>query len=923
MVLEYISAQDAAIKWGITKRRVQILCSSNRIDNAVRIGNMWVLPSNAQKPTDARCKTKEATIKKIESNPIRVVRTKIKNLVQQGISSLIDNGYAMNDGKLILITVFASELLLYYINKQKNNSNYDENDVNDVLLSISKLTKVDVDYKSNIIYNISNSVRKLIKKYPFCCDDAISWCYQYANKLNHSMYCSTQFFTEKYMITSIVDNMRIQNRSKILDFACGGANFLIYCMDVLVDAKADSFESKKRLLSSLNSAYSKLYGYEIDPTLAIVAVINLKIKGISILTNNNFDVSLDEFEHFHTNVFYPKTETLIGALDVEPQKQVIINTLTNEEKSLQDIYIGTDTIITNPPFQTTKGMNEKLKSYLKTHYPLSKCDMCNSFIELSQKILTEGGIAGLVTQNSWMYLDSFITLRKDFLTKYLIESIVELGSNAFYDLNGEKSNVALLIYRQKQPCAKHKTRLTSLKTLPQPIAEQLLSSRDNCDDYTHKILQCKIYENADSRFDMVSSQKLRDLVFSKEKYGDFAVPMQGTSTGDAKNLIDFWWNHIGDSNWIPVSKGGGYSRWSGLNFYCVKWGANGEFIKATKGSAIRNATYFSQTELVYSDTGTSGLNVRKLLPGQIFVASGPGIRILDGDSYSHLAFLNSRFSSYYIRLLSPKFTIAAGYIAKLPIVKAIISSNLLSEYGKQCFDAKNRRLKKRVCNFEFVDIDNVQTTNIEKCAYSWFIEDIEDEWMQLYNEQLSETLISSMMNLSNEDLLTMDTYIGEKNVLSNDKVENIVENDLKDVFSKSLDANCNVIRTKSDKVSLGCDGIIEFASQKMKISCEAIYKFIVEKQFFPPEIKNKYINLYIHAIAMSALNYKNEKISFISLKDLLRKMPICSNKNRPFIEKWFKETFNYIHTESFFKSPIYKYDQELDLISYIGGEKSE
>ena len=360
-----------------------------------------------------------------------------------------------------------------------------------------------------------------------------------------------------------------------------------------------------------------------------------------------------------------------------------------------------------------------------------------------------------------------------------------------------------------------------------------------------------------------------------------------------------------------------------MNFYCVKWGSNGEFIKATKGSAIRNATYFSQTELVYSDTGTSGLNVRKLLPGQIFVASGPGIRILDGDSYSHLAFLNSRFSSYYIRLLSPKFTIAAGYIAKLPIVKAIISSNLLSEYGKQCFDAKNRRLKKRVCNFEFVDIDNVQTTNIEKCAYSWFIEDIEDEWMQLYNEQLSETLISSMMNLSNEDLLTMDTYIGEKNVLSNDKVENIVENDLKDVFSKSLDANCNVIRTKSDKVSLGCDGIIEFASQKMKISCETIYKFIVEKQFFPPEIKNKYINLYIHAIAMSALNYKNEKISFISLKDLLRKMPICSNKNRPFIEKWFKETFNYIHTESFFKSPIYKYDQELDLISYIGGEKSE
>ena len=32
--MNYMSAQDAAEKWGITKRRVQLLCASNRIDNA-------------------------------------------------------------------------------------------------------------------------------------------------------------------------------------------------------------------------------------------------------------------------------------------------------------------------------------------------------------------------------------------------------------------------------------------------------------------------------------------------------------------------------------------------------------------------------------------------------------------------------------------------------------------------------------------------------------------------------------------------------------------------------------------------------------------------------------------------------------------------------------------------------------------------
>ena len=52
--MEYISAREAASKWGISQRRVAILCSENRIENATRIGNMWVIPVEAEKPVDAR-----------------------------------------------------------------------------------------------------------------------------------------------------------------------------------------------------------------------------------------------------------------------------------------------------------------------------------------------------------------------------------------------------------------------------------------------------------------------------------------------------------------------------------------------------------------------------------------------------------------------------------------------------------------------------------------------------------------------------------------------------------------------------------------------------------------------------------------------------------------------------------------------------
>lgn len=52
--MEFMSAREAANKWGISQRRVAVLCSENRIDNAAMVGNMWIIPTTAEKPIDAR-----------------------------------------------------------------------------------------------------------------------------------------------------------------------------------------------------------------------------------------------------------------------------------------------------------------------------------------------------------------------------------------------------------------------------------------------------------------------------------------------------------------------------------------------------------------------------------------------------------------------------------------------------------------------------------------------------------------------------------------------------------------------------------------------------------------------------------------------------------------------------------------------------
>lgn len=50
----YMTAGEAAQKWNISHRRVITLCSENRIENVAMLGNMWIIPSDAEKPIDGR-----------------------------------------------------------------------------------------------------------------------------------------------------------------------------------------------------------------------------------------------------------------------------------------------------------------------------------------------------------------------------------------------------------------------------------------------------------------------------------------------------------------------------------------------------------------------------------------------------------------------------------------------------------------------------------------------------------------------------------------------------------------------------------------------------------------------------------------------------------------------------------------------------
>ncbi len=58
----FMTVQQAAEKWGISDRRVRILCSEGKIKGAFQEGRGWKIPTDAVKPADGRYKSAESLL---------------------------------------------------------------------------------------------------------------------------------------------------------------------------------------------------------------------------------------------------------------------------------------------------------------------------------------------------------------------------------------------------------------------------------------------------------------------------------------------------------------------------------------------------------------------------------------------------------------------------------------------------------------------------------------------------------------------------------------------------------------------------------------------------------------------------------------------------------------------------------------------
>ena len=882
--MEFVSIQEISNKWNISKRRVQILCSEGRISGAKKIGNMWVIPQNSERPTDARIKSPVAKKKNVYS----FVRRDLKKTLKQMYEKIEKYNIDFTEKKAYVLSIIAGILCSRYVGDE-----YDLNIIEHIYFDIlGKELNFEVDEE---IYNIAQN---FIAKYHNDkeIDSVVSWAYQYSNKIiAKTEYSHTQFFTENYMINFLLTHIKeLTTAEKILDLCVGGGNFLVECLELLSEAST-SFDVVECVISYTNN----LYGYDIDEMIARIAVVNIRIKALSIIQKKGGKATFDIWDKINPHIFFAlENDNMAGSL--EKKDKNICNATTgdivNNKKALCDAKI----IVTNPPFVSVKRMPEAQKEFLKRNYPLANCDTCVAFFEAINSLLSTDGICGIVSQNSWMYLKSFKEIREKFVDIYKFRYIANLGSGAFLDLSGEKSNVSLLIFEKRLKKQETTVKVLNLSMLSLTEKIEKLKTEDDMIE----IEQDKL--NSENGFMLSKNSTLNMSSDKQDQYGSFAVPMQGTSTGNAKELVGYFWEHFGEDEWIPVSNGGGYCRWEGLNNSVVKWGIEGEFIKAQKGSALRNVKYFKDTQLVFSDTGTAGLNVRLLLDNQVFIASGPGIRVLRGNEYAHMAFLNSRLASHFIRTVSPKLTIAAGYIARIPVKKSILNSTVLERKARLCIDLKRKQLQSRPNNLEYVSLIHMgNEIDLEHQALELMKNDLLNELLKLEIESQCDEIILSSFSLNKKERNILLETVGKCAfcITTNHKI-NITMFDK--YFSRLLDDACMLKRSRTSKISLGCDGVLEYTSKDLNINPGSLVEQICQSANSLNLTLEKYKNLIVHNYILQEMGYSvtagivEDKKSCIELVNSFENV-----YGKQFdILNWMNKKFNTIHRGIFKGKPF-------------------
>jgi len=411
----------------------------------------------------------------------------------------------------------------------------------------------------------------------------------------------------------------------------------------------------------------------------------------------------------------------------------------------------------------SKNMGTMLKKYVQRHYEPGKRDLYAAFILRNLRLADDGRRVAMVTQQSWMFLRSFAELRamdedkvdahgfKGLLRDTTIETLAHLGPGAFAEISGEVVNCALFTFAKLEPDQDH--RITTFRLIgPNSSAEKDALLRE-------------VHEGTGGSVVFTPSQRgfldapespviywLSDLFFSILKIDtrvrDFADVKRGLDSGNDNRFVRYWWEVV-DSGWVAYSKGGGYSKWLGFDYYSIDWRNQEVRYIDTPGSRIQNTHYYFRPFLTYSLMAQGSMGVRIVEAGAVPGGAAGGIYPREESNLSAVfSYLNARLFSYLLRSVSPELKFREGYVANAPMIGTNADNPQLVNI---CLSLKSFSLSSDICN---------RTYNLTAPRYGYDVF-LKVEGMRHSIEGINERCVCNVYGLGKEDIkeLVLETGI--------------------------------------------------------------------------------------------------------------------------------------------------------------------
>ena len=368
-------------------------------------------------------------------------------------------------------------------------------------------------------------------------------------------------------------------------------------------------------------------------------------------------------------------------------------------------------VVTNPPYMSVAGMDDKLIRFVKEYYPDTKSDMSTVFMEQCLALCNSSGFMSMINIPVWMFISSYEKMRSRIINENSVVDMIHPGRGIFGSDFGSTTFVI-----SKRHISQYRAIYYRLFDVQGDVESSETREQQFLSKKGRFISTQERYMNIPGLpFAYWISDRLIDA-FTGKTINDFGFAGIGMRTGDNNRFLRFWYEVaitnvlIGcksreeqvesQRRWIPYNKGGEYRKWYGNNEYVVNWFNDGFEIKEnTKkvypylgddlGWKISNESYYYKPGITWSGVTISKNSFRSYEEGFIFDSGANGYFPYDASMQSVLlAYLNNCIAQYVLSVINPTINTGAGTVKRVPIILPNEESDLarIDDLAKECIE---------------------------------------------------------------------------------------------------------------------------------------------------------------------------------------------------------------------------------------------